>query len=123
MGVAFEACSPSHLTFDLALPISASSLTRLSNPPPAQVCKAGLSNPRKIWLTRHGESENNVGGLIGGDSNLSARGEKYAQALPSALISRLPAVSDHPSQITTAVSPAFQCWVLGVTSVQPTTGW
>lgn len=38
--------------------------------------------PRAIFLTRHGESEYNVSGKIGGDSNLSERGRKYAAALP-----------------------------------------
>ncbi|XP_032311795.1 6-phosphofructo-2-kinase/fructose-2,6-bisphosphatase 1 isoform X1 [Drosophila ananassae] len=37
--------------------------------------------PRTIYLTRHGESEHNLSGLIGGDSNLSARGHQYARAL------------------------------------------
>lgn len=39
--------------------------------------------PRTIYLTRHGESEHNLSGLIGGDSNLSARGHQYAAALAS----------------------------------------
>ncbi|PSN67868.1 bifunctional 6-phosphofructo-2-kinase/fructose-2,6-bisphosphate 2-phosphatase [Corynespora cassiicola Philippines] len=37
--------------------------------------------PRSIWITRHGESEDNVAGKIGGDSNLSENGRKYAQAI------------------------------------------
>jgi 6-phosphofructo-2-kinase len=37
--------------------------------------------PRQIWITRHGESMDNVNGKIGGDSSLSANGTKYAQAL------------------------------------------
>ncbi|KAK9722966.1 Histidine phosphatase superfamily (branch 1) [Popillia japonica] len=37
--------------------------------------------PRTIYLTRHGESEQNLQGRIGGDSNLSARGVQYANAL------------------------------------------
>jgi broad specificity phosphatase PhoE/predicted kinase len=36
---------------------------------------------RPIWLTRHGESEFNVLGRIGGDPGLTARGEAYAAAL------------------------------------------
>ncbi|MCJ1338636.1 Fructose-2,6-bisphosphatase [Bachmanniomyces sp. S44760] len=39
--------------------------------------------PRSIWLSRHGESEYNLSGKIGGDADISARGELYAQALPS----------------------------------------
>lgn len=36
-----------------------------------------------LYFSRHGESENNVIGKIGGDTVLSARGECYAQALAS----------------------------------------
>ncbi|BFZ08088.1 hypothetical protein BsWGS_11127 [Bradybaena similaris] len=34
--------------------------------------------PRTIYLTRHGESEMNIEGRIGGDSDLSEQGEQYA---------------------------------------------
>jgi 6-phosphofructo-2-kinase len=37
--------------------------------------------PRMIFITRHGESEDNVAGKIGGDSVLSPKGRKYAKAL------------------------------------------
>ena len=37
--------------------------------------------PRQIWITRHGESIDNVNGKIGGDSSLSDNGTRYAQAL------------------------------------------
>ncbi|KAF2092956.1 bifunctional 6-phosphofructo-2-kinase/fructose-2,6-bisphosphate 2-phosphatase [Rhizodiscina lignyota] len=37
--------------------------------------------PRQIWITRHGESEDNVAGKIGGDSDLTANGRKYGEAL------------------------------------------
>jgi 6-phosphofructo-2-kinase len=37
--------------------------------------------PRQIWITRHGESMDNVNGKIGGDSSLSPNGARYAQAL------------------------------------------
>ncbi|CDH54905.1 fructose-6-phosphate 2-kinase fructose-6-biphosphatase [Lichtheimia corymbifera JMRC:FSU:9682] len=36
---------------------------------------------RQIFLTRHGQSEDNVVGRIGGDAPLSARGRKYSKAL------------------------------------------
>jgi broad specificity phosphatase PhoE len=32
-------------------------------------------------MTRHGESQWNIQGKIGGDSNLSEEGEKYSHAL------------------------------------------
>ncbi len=44
---------------------------------------------RRIWLTRHGESQFNVLGRIGGDAWLSARGSEYAKALARFLPSRL----------------------------------
>ncbi|CAB62425.1 6PF2K domain-containing protein [Schizosaccharomyces pombe] len=37
---------------------------------------------RSIWLSRHGESQFNVEGKIGGDSSLSPQGLKYAALLP-----------------------------------------
>ncbi|KAH1188004.1 hypothetical protein KIL84_012392 [Mauremys mutica] len=39
--------------------------------------------PRAIYLTRHGESQHNLQGRIGGDSGLSARGQQFASALAS----------------------------------------
>jgi broad specificity phosphatase PhoE/predicted kinase len=36
---------------------------------------------RRLWLTRHGESEFNLLGRIGGDPPLTAKGEEYARAL------------------------------------------
>lgn len=38
--------------------------------------------PRSIFFCRHGESQFNVEGKIGGDSSLSNRGMEYARALP-----------------------------------------
>jgi 6-phosphofructo-2-kinase len=37
--------------------------------------------PRQIWITRHGESTDNVIGKIGGDSELSENGRRYAIVL------------------------------------------
>jgi 6-phosphofructo-2-kinase/fructose-2,6-biphosphatase len=54
-----------------------------------QVCKA-LGRSRRIWLTRHGESQFNVTGKIGGNSLLSPRGAAYSQLLPAVLSSRVP---------------------------------
>ncbi len=55
-----------------------------------QVCKAGITQARKIWLTRHGESEWNVLAKLGGDSSLSSQGAQYARALPDLLLEQLP---------------------------------
>ncbi|KAK3846776.1 MAG: 6-phosphofructo-2-kinase-domain-containing protein [Linnemannia gamsii] len=38
-------------------------------------------SPRCIWLTRHGESADNLVGKIGGDAPLSARGKRYGECL------------------------------------------
>ncbi|KAF9193332.1 hypothetical protein BGZ51_003606 [Haplosporangium sp. Z 767] len=38
-------------------------------------------SPRCIWLTRHGESVDNMVGKIGGDAALSAKGRRYADCL------------------------------------------
>ncbi|KAE8146144.1 6-phosphofructo-2-kinase 1 [Aspergillus avenaceus] len=38
-------------------------------------------SPRQIWITRHGESNDNQAGRIGGDSQLSENGHRYGQAL------------------------------------------
>ena len=37
--------------------------------------------PRQIWITRHGESVDNLSGKLGGDSDLSEYGRAYGQAL------------------------------------------
>ncbi|SAL97957.1 hypothetical protein [Absidia glauca] len=39
--------------------------------------------PRKIYFSRHGESQFNVLGKIGGDSALSEQGQRYAAQLPT----------------------------------------
>jgi 6-phosphofructo-2-kinase len=38
-------------------------------------------SPRQIWITRHGESIDNLCGRIGGNSELSEGGRRYARAL------------------------------------------
>lgn len=38
-------------------------------------------SPRQIWITRHGESVDDAAGRIGGDSDLSENGKRYAKAL------------------------------------------
>jgi 6-phosphofructo-2-kinase len=37
--------------------------------------------PRQIWITRHGQSEDNVQGKIGGDSELTENGKQYGMVL------------------------------------------
>jgi hypothetical protein len=48
---------------------------------------------RKIWFSRHGESEYNMFAKIGGDSNISPQGQIYAKLLPDLLVDRVPLVS------------------------------
>ncbi|KAJ9097448.1 hypothetical protein QFC20_006189 [Naganishia adeliensis] len=55
--------------------------------------------PRSIYLSRHGESMHNVGGMIGGDSPLSPRGEKYASALPALVLEN---IGDAPIHVWTS---------------------
>ncbi|CAK7238867.1 MAG: 6-phosphofructo-2-kinase [Sporothrix thermara] len=38
-------------------------------------------SPRQIWITRHGQSMDNVAGKLGGDSDLTERGHYYGMAL------------------------------------------
>ncbi|RAL66569.1 hypothetical protein DID88_006259 [Monilinia fructigena] len=38
-------------------------------------------SPRQIWITRHGKSKDNATGKLGGDSDLTEEGQKYAQVL------------------------------------------
>lgn len=45
--------------------------------------------PRPVLLTRHGESQYNVSGRIGGDPPLSPRGEEYSVKLAEFLQKRL----------------------------------
>lgn len=51
--------------------------------------------PRSIWLLRHGESEYNLTGQIGGDSNLSERGWRYAKKLPEIVLKSLGEGNEH----------------------------
>ncbi|KAI3402293.1 FBP26 [Candida oxycetoniae] len=45
--------------------------------------------PRSIWLSRHGESQFNLTGQIGGDADLSERGWRYAKKLPELVLKSL----------------------------------
>ncbi|CAD6502948.1 BgTH12-02622 [Blumeria graminis f. sp. triticale] len=56
---------------------------------------------RSIWLSRHGESQWNVLGKIGGDAELSARGEEYARLLPT-LVDKSLQGEEHPLTIWTS---------------------
>lgn len=51
--------------------------------------------PRLIYLSRHGESEYNLTGQIGGDANLSERGWRYAKKLPELVLKSLGEENKH----------------------------
>lgn len=51
--------------------------------------------PRCIYLSRHGESEYNLTGQIGGDANLLERGWKYAKKLPELVLKSLGPEAEH----------------------------
>lgn len=55
-----------------------------------QVCRSGMSSNRRIWLTRHGESEFNRNGLVGGNAPLTDKGCQYAEALARTLCAKVP---------------------------------
>jgi broad specificity phosphatase PhoE/adenylylsulfate kinase-like enzyme len=44
--------------------------------------------PRTIWLTRHGETEDNVKGVLGGDAPLNQNGFLFAEALRDFILSQ-----------------------------------
>jgi broad specificity phosphatase PhoE len=54
---------------------------------------------RPIWLSRHGESESNLAGTIGGDAPLTERGRRYAEHLGAFVRSRC----KHPAVWTSAL--------------------
>ncbi|XP_069799081.1 6-phosphofructo-2-kinase/fructose-2,6-bisphosphatase 1 isoform X1 [Dendropsophus ebraccatus] len=73
--------------------------------------------PRSIYLSRHGESDLNVMGRIGGDSGLSPRGKQYAHALGnfvrSQKISDLKVWTSHMKrtiQTAEALSVPYEQW-------------
>ncbi|RPD65794.1 bifunctional 6-phosphofructo-2-kinase/fructose-2,6-bisphosphate 2-phosphatase [Lentinus tigrinus ALCF2SS1-7] len=55
--------------------------------------------PRSIFFSRHGESQFNVEGKIGGDSPLSERGMRYASALPQLITDN---IGDAPLTVWTS---------------------
>lgn len=56
----------------------------------AYVINLKISPNRIIYLSRHGESAYNSENRIGGNPNLSAKGVKYAKALPKIFTQVLP---------------------------------
>ena len=74
-----------------------------------QVCRSGLNGNRRIWLTRHGESEYNSLGKVGGDAPLTDRGQAYANALARALCVLVPMESNATGDASDELLP-ISCW-------------
>eukprot|EP00762_Andalucia_godoyi_P003653 ANDGO_00685.mRNA.1 6-phosphofructo-2-kinase/fructose-2 len=54
--------------------------------------------PRRIWLCRHGESQFNAEGRLGGDPGLTARGTKFAHKLDEYITNQLREMYDGDEQ-------------------------
>ncbi|GLI69499.1 hypothetical protein VaNZ11_014133 [Volvox africanus] len=74
-----------------------------------QVCKAGMAQARRIWLTRHGQSEYNLTHRIGGNSPLAPAGEVYARCLLEMLINRLPLNEEQKFSVPVSVWTSTLC--------------
>ncbi|KAL0096821.1 6-phosphofructo-2-kinase-domain-containing protein [Phycomyces blakesleeanus] len=57
------------------------------------------TRPKRIWFSRHGESQFNIQDRIGGDAELSERGRQYAKELPD-LVARN--IGDRPLVVWTS---------------------
>jgi broad specificity phosphatase PhoE/adenylate kinase family enzyme len=68
--------------------------------------------PHPVYFVRHGESEFNVSGLIGGDSGLSPRGLRFSRALGEFLhLDELPAVGpDASNELVVWTSNLRRAW-------------
>ncbi|ORZ33500.1 6-phosphofructo-2-kinase-domain-containing protein [Catenaria anguillulae PL171] len=65
------------------------------------------TQPRRILFSRHGESIYNQLGLLGGDSDLSPRGQLYAKSLPAVIRRALQGANlPHPPHPGSSASPS-----------------
>jgi len=72
-----------------------------------------------IYITRHGESLNNTLGIIGGDSELTSRGFKYADAFAD-YINSLPELRRSSSNKASGGQPGVQVWASTLKRTQQT---
>jgi broad specificity phosphatase PhoE len=93
-----------------------STLTSATNPPTHQPPE--LMQPANPAF-QHGESEYNLEGKIGGDSNISERGELYARALPG-LVRKSGIPKDQPLTIWTST---LKRTIQTVRHLAAETGW
>ncbi|XP_076328600.1 6-phosphofructo-2-kinase/fructose-2,6-bisphosphatase-like isoform X2 [Tachypleus tridentatus] len=64
--------------------------------------------PRSIYLTRHGESNFNLQGRIGGDAELSERGWEYSRALAKFIVDqKIPRLRVWTSQLHRTIQTAY----------------
>eukprot|EP01120_Amphizonella_sp_Union-15-10_P012809 TRINITY_DN578_c0_g1_i1.p1 TRINITY_DN578_c0_g1~~TRINITY_DN578_c0_g1_i1.p1 ORF type:complete len:456 (+),score=82.25 TRINITY_DN578_c0_g1_i1:72-1370(+) len=63
--------------------------------------------PRRIWLTRHGESQDNVQELLGGDSHLSPLGKIFSEALSDYMFAqKIPELKIYTSTLVRTIETA-----------------
>lgn len=90
----YETLDDDHLAYVKVIDIGRKIiLNRISSALPSKVVLflMNLHNtPRRIFLTRHGQSEFNETGKIGGDSSLTKLGDDYAHILAEWALSHLP---------------------------------
>jgi len=79
-------------------------------------------NKCPIYITRHGESQHNLRGLIGGDSELSANGRAYGQALATFLHSEQ-FHEDNANELTVWTSTLRRTIETASYLSMPTTQW
>ncbi|KAI9217497.1 6-phosphofructo-2-kinase-domain-containing protein [Blastocladiella britannica] len=84
------------------------------------------TQPRRILFSRHGESMYNVQGLLGGDADISSRGQLYAQSLPSVIAQ---ALANNPSSpglhetMDLAAHPQLTVWTSTLKRTQQTAAY
>ncbi|XP_063726676.1 6-phosphofructo-2-kinase/fructose-2,6-bisphosphatase-like [Symsagittifera roscoffensis] len=72
-----------------------------------------------IYITRHGEALNNTLGIVGGDSELTARGVKYADAFAD-FINNLPEMKQFQESGSCCDGPGLQVWASVLKRAQQT---
>jgi len=81
----YETITESHLSYLRITNAGSATISRIHGYLPSCIAFYLMNlhrKPRSIYLSRHGESQFEVEGRVGGDSLLSSRGLQYADALP-----------------------------------------
>lgn len=74
--------------------------SRAPTSPPVQEVEWRPAEPVTFWFARHGQSEYNVEDRIGGDSSITAKGQRFADALPALFGRVLQAAGEDPRFIS-----------------------